>query len=175
MVDDAVRYSEEKHVLLIHSAGNDGENNDTSYYYPVAVYENGDTARNFITVGWSRSKFNERLAHPHSNYGARSVDLFAPGSDIFSTMPFDNYEFRSASSMSTAIVTGVAALLYSYYPSLSVTQVKSILMQSVFKPDIEVNRPGSKIKVGFRSLSVSGGIVNAYNAVRMAEDMMNKR
>ncbi|MGN6639487.1 MAG: S8 family serine peptidase [Mucilaginibacter sp.] len=122
---------------------------------------------NVITVGWNRPLFNERLAHPYSNYG-RIVDLFAPGSDILSTVPGNSYDYKSGSSMSAPVVTGVAALLLSYFPDLTTQEVKTILLRSVYKPDILVNRPESKIKVPFSSLSASGGIVNAYNAIVMA-------
>lgn len=175
LVDDAIRYAEQKNVLIIHAAGNEGNNNDTANYYPVAYYQNGKKAVDFITVGWSRPLFNYRLAHPNSGYGKKNVDLFAPGSDIFSTIPGNSYDYKSGSSMSTPCVTGVAALLLSYFPNLTAGQVKDILLQSSFKPDILVNRPGSKIQVPFSSLSVSGGIVNAYNAVKMAIAITDKK
>jgi subtilisin family serine protease len=152
----------------VHAAGNDGEDNDLWPHYPVADYESGGRARNVITVGWSRSKFDERLAHPFSDYGAHTVDVFAPGSDIFSAVPGDKYEYKSGSSMSAPMVTGVAALLLSYFPRLTALQVKEIIMSSSFKPITAVNKPGTKQKVSFRSLSVSGGIVNAHNAVLAA-------
>jgi cell wall-associated protease len=171
VVDDAIRYAERQNVLIVHSAGNDGDNNDTANHYPIAIYENGEKASNFIAVGWSRSLFNYRLAHPYSDYGKRNVDLFAPGSDIFSTVPGQGYDYKSGSSMSAPCVSGIAALLFSYFPTLSAAQVKDILLRSSFKPDIMVNRPGSTIKVPFSSLSASGGIVNAYNAIAMAIKM----
>ncbi|MDO3624592.1 S8 family serine peptidase [Mucilaginibacter sp. BT774] len=175
LVDSAVQYAELKHVLIIHAAGNDGNNNDTANYYPIAYYQNGHKASNFITVGWSRPLFNYRLAHPYSGYGKNNVDLFAPGSDIFSTVPGDLYDYKSGSSMSTPCVTGVAALLLSYFPDLTAEQVKDILLLSSFKPNIMVNRPGgSKIQVPFSSLSVSGGIVNAHKAVQMAIELSGK-
>lgn len=176
LVDSAVQYAEQKQVLIIHASGNEGNNNDTANYYPIAYYENGHKAANFITVGWSRPLFNYRLAHPYSGYGKNNVDLFAPGSDIFSTVPGDSYDYKSGSSMSTPCVTGVAALLLSYFPSLTAEQVKDILLRSSFKPNILVNRPGgSKTQVPFSSLSVSGGIVNAYNAVQMAIELSAKK
>lgn len=176
LVDSAVQYAEQKHVLIIHAAGNDGNNNDTANYYPIAFYENGHKASNFITVGWSRPLFNYRLAHPYSGYGKNNVDLFAPGSDIFSTVPGNSYDYKSGSSMSTPCVTGVAALLLSYFPALTTEQIKDILLRSSFKPDIMVNQPGgSKTQVPFSSLSVSGGIVNAYNAVQMAIALSAKK
>ena len=170
-VDDAIRYAEGRDVLIVHAAGNDGEDDDSIPHFPIATDEDGSRASNFLTVGWSRSGFNARLAHPYSDYGARTVDVFAPGSDIFSTIPGNGYDYKSGSSMSTPFVTGVAAILLSYFPSLSVAQVKEIIMRSSFKPDVQVNKPGTERSVPFRSLSVSGGIVNAYAAVAMAIDL----
>ncbi|MFB9842927.1 S8 family serine peptidase [Mucilaginibacter ginsenosidivorans] len=175
LVDEAVRYAEKKHVLIIHAAGNDGNNIDTTNYYPVAHYIDGKKAVNFITVGWNRPLFNYRLAHPYSNYGKYNVDLFAPGSDIFSTVPGNGYDYKSGSSMSTPTVTGVAALLLSYFPALSTEQVKKILLESSSKPATIVNRPDSKSPVPFNSLSVTGGIVNAYTAVKMAMTLAGKK
>ena len=173
LLDEAIQYAEHKKVLIIHCAGNDGVNIDSfyNYHYPMAVLDNGKKAAYFITVGWSRPLFDYRLAHPNSGYGKSNVDLFAPGSDIYTTASHDQYDSRSGSSMSTPVVTGVAALLLSYFPSLSANQVKDILLRSVFKPDQLVNKPGTKTQVPFRSLSVSGGIVNAYNAVELAIKM----
>jgi subtilisin family serine protease len=176
LVDEAVFYAEQKDVLIIHCAGNDGLNIDSAdnYHYPVAIYESGRKADNFITVAWSRPLFDYRLAHPNSDYGKMNADLFAPGSDIYSTVPGDRYDFKSGSSMSTPVVSGVAALLFSYFPSLSANQVKQILLASVYKPDQMVNRPQTKTQVPFSSLSASGGIVNAYNAVKMAIELTKK-
>lgn len=170
VVDAAIRFAEKRNVLIVHAAGNDGENidNPDNYHYPIAIYANGKRATNFMTVGWNRSKFDYRLAHPYSDYGAKNVDLFAPGSDIFSTVLDNSYDFKSASSMSTPVVSGVVALLFSYFPTLSTAQVKDILLKSSFKPETIVNRPATKTEVTFRSLSVTGGIVNAFNAVKMA-------
>ncbi|HET6252944.1 MAG TPA: S8 family peptidase [Puia sp.] len=172
IVDKAIMYAAEKNVLIVHAAGNDGANidSDTNYHYPIAIYENGDRANNFITVGWSRPLFDYRLAHPYSDYGKLNVDLFAPGSDIYSTVPNNGYDYKSGSSMSAPVVSGVAALLMSYFPSLTARQVKEILLKSVYKPNQLVNMPQTKIQVPFDGLSNSGGIVNAYNAVKLAID-----
>ena len=173
MVDEAIKYAERKNVLLVHAAGNDGVDIDSSknYHFPIAIYDDGSKAGNFITVGWNRPLFDYRLAHPYSDYGKLNVDLFAPGSDIFSTVPNNAYDYKSGSSMSTPVVSGVAALLFSYFPSLSVSQVKEILLKSTFKPNQMVNKPQTKTPVRFESLSVSGGIVNAYNAIKMAIEL----
>ena len=176
IVDEAVRYAARKNVLIVHCAGNDGVNidNANNYHFPVAVYENGAKAANFITVGWSRSLFNYRLAHPNSGYGKKNVDVFAPGSDIFSTVPGDGYDFKSGSSMSAPCVSGVAALLLSYFPKLSTAQVKDVILRSSFKPDVVVNMPGTQTKVPFNTLSATGGIVSAFSAVKMVISMTKK-
>ena len=177
MVDEAIVYAEAHHVLVVHCAGNDGVNIDSSYnyHYPVAEYENGNRAGNFITVGWNRPLFDYRLAHPYSNYGKMNVDLFAPGSDIYSTVPGNGYDLKSGSSMSAPVVTGVAALLMSYFPQLSIQQVKAILIQSAYRPEQLVNRPQTKTPVPFNSLSASGGIVNAYRAVQLAIKIVTQK
>jgi subtilisin family serine protease len=177
LIDEAIRYAEKKNVLIIHAAGNDGANIDSeaNYHYPVAIYDDGKRAGNFITVGWSRALFDHRLAHPYSDYGKLNVDLFAPGSDIFSTVPNNNYDFKSGSSMATPVVTGIAALLLSYFPDLSAKQIKEILLKSSFKPNQMVNKPQTTMQVSFDKLSVSGGILNAYNAVKMAIAMTENK
>jgi cell wall-associated protease len=174
-LDKAIRYAEKKKVLIFHAAGNDGSNNDLDNTFPNAYYENGKKASNFITVGWTRAKFDARLAHQFSNYGIKTVDLFAPGSDIFSTVLGNLYEGKSGTSMASPCVAGVAAILFSYFPNLSMQQVKDILLESTFKPDIMVNRLNSKEKFHFKSLSVTGGILNAYNAVKMAISIADKK
>jgi len=173
LLDEAIQYAEKKKVLIIHCAGNNGVDIDSfyNYHYPMAIYDNGKKADHFITVGWSRPLFDYRLAHPNSGFGKFNVDLFAPGSDVYTTAPHNQYDSRSGSSMSTPIVTGVAALLLCYFPSLSTEDVKDILLKSVFKPDQLVYQPGTTTLVPFGNLSVSGGIVNAYNAVELAIKM----
>ena len=146
IVDEAILNAEKKNVLIIHSAGNDGVDIDSAfaYHYPVALYEDGTKAGNFISVGWSRPLFDYRLAHPYSNYGKMNVALFAPGSDIFSTIPDNGYDFKSGSSMSASVVSGVAALLFSYFPSLTAIRVKEILIKSTFKPNQILHVPFAK-------------------------------
>jgi cell wall-associated protease len=175
VLDKAIRYAEKKKVLIFHSAGNEGNDNDLDNPYPNAYYENGKKASNFITVGWSRAKMDARLANQFSNYGTKTIDLFAPGSDIFSTVLDNLYDSKSGTSMASPCVAGVAAMLLSYFPNLSTDQVKDILLQSSFKPDILVNRLNSKEKFSFKSLSVTGGILNAFNAVKMAIEVSDKK
>ncbi|UHG92359.1 S8 family peptidase [Spirosoma oryzicola] len=168
-VDAAIRYAEEHDVLIVHAAGNNGENYDSVPAYPSARYENGQIAQNVLVVGNSTWRLNEGLAAYSSNYGLQTVDLFAPGTDILSTVPNNQYASFSGTSMAAPHVAGVAALLRSYFPKLTAVQVKDIMLRSSYKPNIEVRKPGrSGRPVPFGSLSKTGGLLNAYEAVKMA-------
>jgi len=172
LVDDAVRYAESKGVLLVHAAGNDGEDIDVTPNFPNATIGAGERAKLWIEVGASSWKGGNEVAAPFSNYGQTRVDLFAPGVDIFSSTPGDKFERQSGTSMAAPVVSGVAALLMAYYPELTAADVREILIATVTKlPDLQVVPPGGtpSARVPFSSLSVTGGIVNAYEAVKMAE------
>jgi subtilisin family serine protease len=123
-------------------------------------------------VGASTKEFNENLVARFSNYGKKNVDVFAPGLEIYSTFPNNTYEISQGTSMASPQVAGVAALVRSYYPNLSAKQVKQLLMESGIEASFNVILPGSRTeKVPFSSLSVSGKIVNAYNAMLMAQQL----
>lgn len=168
-VDAAIKYAEEKDVLLVHAAGNNGENVDSLPTYPRPEYEDGTIAKNYITVGNSTRRLGSALPASSSNYGTR-VDLFAPGTDIDATTPHNTYQSLTGTSMASPCVAGVAALLRSYFPNLTAVQVKDILLKSSYKPDVMVRLPGRAggPMVPFKTLSKSGGIVNAYEAVKLA-------
>jgi subtilisin family serine protease len=129
-----------------------------------------------ITVGASSKDTGFALTASFSNYGQKEVDLFAPGVNIYSSVPGNNYEFDSGTSMATPAVAGIAALVLEYYPDLTAEQVKDILMRSVTSLKGKmVNKPGSKEKTDFSKLCVSGGIVNAYKALQLAASMTSKK
>lgn len=171
-VDEAVKYAESKGVLLIHAAGNDGEDLAVAQNFPNRMYADGSSAANWIEVGASSWKAADSLAAPFSNYGSAQVDLFAPGVDILSTMPGDAFEAQDGTSMAAPVVTGVAALLMAYHPQLTAADVKRILLETA-TPHRErtVLRPGAGDPVQFGTLSVTGGVVNALEALRMADRM----
>ena len=180
-VDSAVAYAEQKDVLLVHSAGNENYNLDSITVFPNAnLVGYKKTATNFVTVGASSDTLitEGNIAADFSSYGKQTVDLFAPGVKIYSTLPGGNtYGNQDGTSMAAPIVTGVAALLRTYYPSLTAKQVKTILEKTVFTPTATAPclQPGnSSIMVPFNTLSKTGGIVNAYNAVVLANSMVNK-
>jgi subtilisin family serine protease len=129
-VDDAVKYAESKGVLLVHAAGNDGKNLDTSYNYPTPNLLDGTVAKNWITVGASGPKNSggEDLAASFSNYGKKEVDVFSPGVKIYATVPGGNqYQNLQGTSMASPVVAGIAAFIMEYYPALSAQQVKSVM------------------------------------------------
>ena len=174
-VDEAVKYAESKGVLLIHAAGNSADDIDEVIHYPCKKLLSGKTAKNFMDIGALSWKPDDEIAAPFSNYGKKTVDLFAPGVDIYSTVPdLNKYKDASGTSMAAPVVAGVAAVLKSYYPSLTPKQIIKILMKSSRKDykNKKVIKPGSKDEmIEFKELSKSGGIVNLYEAVKMAEKM----
>lgn len=184
VVDEAVRYALKNDVLLVHAAGNDGKEVTNLNNFPTDRFEKrgflnlfgSKYADNWIEVGALNWKTGETLAAPFSNYSPEYVDLFAPGMSIYSTTPDNGYEDLQGTSMAAPVVAGVAAMLRSYYPDLTAEQVKSILMQSAVKDRTKVKKPGSKEDmVSFSTLSVTGGIVNAYEAVKLAEQTKGKK
>jgi cell wall-associated protease len=172
-VDDAYRYAESKNVLLVHAAGNDSKNVDTTYNFPNPFYIDGKgRANNIITVGASGDKKNGGLTASFSNYGKKEVDVFAPGVNINSTIPGgDTYGNASGTSMACPVVAGIAALLLSYYPNLTAIQLKEAIEKSAVISKEKVNNPETKEKVLLSTLSKTGGFVNAYQAVKYAGNM----
>lgn len=182
-VYDAIKYAAKKDVLIVNAAGNDGNNIDVEKTFPNDAPDLvNEIADNVLTLGAMSSNYNEKMPASFSNYGKLNVDVFAPGVDVYSTTPENEYRKLSGTSMAAPSAAGVAALVRSYYPGLTASQVKHILMNSGTKIDLQVMKPGSRSAanpngemVPFSDLSVSGRVVNAYNAVRMADRMVNGR
>lgn len=172
-VDKAVKYAEEKDVLLVHAAGNDGVDVDKNIFYPCRKFTNGKKANNWVEVGALSWKKGSDLPAAFSNYGKKTVDVFAPGVDIHSTKSGGGYIDESGTSMASPVTAGVAAVIRSYFPNLTAKQVKKIIEKSADKDykDQKVKKPGDKTEVKFSDLSSTGGVVNLYNAIQMAEKM----
>jgi subtilisin family serine protease len=171
---DALKYASDNNVLLVHAAGNESENNDTIVHYPTKELKGKGTVENFLAIGANEIKANKNLPATFSNYGKTTVDLFAPGYEVISIAPKDKYSVASGTSFSAPVTTGVAALLWSYFPEKSAAQIKEAMMKSVSdlgnkKVYIPGGR-GSKTKVLFSDLSVTGGVVNAYLAYLYLRD-----
>lgn len=178
VVDDAVKYAISKDVLLVHASGNDNMNLDldNSKNFPNKMYadKSGTAAPNWIEVGASGPINDNSLKASFSNYGKTTVDVFAPGVRINSTTPNSTYTEEDGTSMASPVVAGLATLIRSYYPQLSAAQVKNIIMESVVKINHNVDLTvGKKEKtIPFSDLCISGGIVNTYNAIKLAESMI---
>jgi cell wall-associated protease len=168
-VDDAVKYAASKGVLLVHGSGNDGVDITKNIFYPNPVFLDGTRAGNYLTVGASGDPTTGGYAANFSNYSYSEVDLFAPGTYIYSTAPGNRYLGADGTSLASPVVTGVAALLKSYFPELTPAEMIRILKESGHTVESEVYLPGeSEKKTSFSKLSSSGRIVNAYEAVKLA-------
>ncbi len=174
-VDAAVRYATERGVLLVHASGNDGENLEVAaghHNYPTAYYGDAtnDATRSstWLEIGASSADV-AGLAAPFSNYGQTRVDLFAPGARVMSLAPGGGVQTADGTSFAAPVTAGVAALVMAYFPDLSAEQVRQILLDSATRyADDEVATPGGELPARFGTLSVTGGVVNAAAAVRLA-------
>ncbi len=183
-VDKAIKYAQKSDVLLVHAAGNDGKDNDATENYPNDSYVKKRFLRknkvkyvkNWIEVGAASWEKGEKIAAPFSNYGADKVDVFAPGMQIYSTTPDGTYQNQQGTSMASPVVAGVAAVLRSYYPTLTAEQVKDIIMKSAVPVEGMVIKPGTDDeKVPFKNLGQSGGLINAYEALQLAAKTKGKK
>lgn len=173
-VHAAIRHAEEKGVLMVHAAGNDGTNIDKTPNYPHPRYSfQKQPCSTWLTVGASTHSGDDKFIAVFSNYGKKEVDLFAPGARIWSTKPGSTYEFEDGTSMAAPVVSGVAALLKAYFPQITAVQLRDLLVSTsrtypklkVLAPDADYNP--TKL-VNMSKISVTGGVVNAYDAVERA-------
>jgi len=170
-VYDAMKYAEEKGVLLVHAAGNDAANVDTEPNFPAVRYPfQTEDFKNLLTIGASTRFAKGNLAASFSNYGIGSVDVFAPGDDIYNTIPGNKYRDLQGTSMAAPMVSGVAAFLKAYFPELSMFQIRAIILESATPMGNTLQTlPGSDQKIAFSTMSKTGGVVNLQNAVKMAQ------
>ncbi len=177
MVDEAIKYAEKNNVLIVTSAGNDNHDMDrkTKFNYPDDRDSNRkEFVSNFIKVGGTSANVNNELMYSMSNYGAQNVDLFAPAEDIYTTVPNNEYKYDAGTSLAAAITSKVAGILYSHYPDLTSKEVKQILTESGVGYKFKVKLPtreNPEQQVPFSQLSKSGKVLNAYNALIMADSI----
>lgn len=185
-VDEAVKYAQSKGVLLVAAAGNESRNADSAIHYPNRVMLDGSIATNWIAVGASSdpsidqitpsdgSPFSSYTA-AFSNYGKSQVDVFAPGTRIYSTQPGNSYGNLDGTSFSSPIVAGIAALIMEYFPQLTAEQVKFAIEKSATPLTADVLKPGTNEKVKLADLCKTGAIVNAYEAIKLASTLKAER
>lgn len=166
VVDEAIAYAASKDVLLIHGSGNESTNTTKTPGYPNPNLQDGGYAENWLEIGASGRKKGKKLAAGFSNYGKSTVDMFAPGVKIYATLPGNKYGYEDGTSMASPVSAGVAVLIRSYFPHLNAEQVKAVMMKSTMPYIGDVRIPGHKKNyIGFKELSISGGVVNADRAV----------
>ena len=172
-VDSAIRYAASKDVLIIHSAGNESYDLNVKSVYPnpySTVFK--DKANNLITVGASSDPIiAESILTDFSNYGNQIVDVLSPGNKIYSSLPNQNYGYLNGTSMSAPILSHIAALIRSYFPKLSAIEVKTILLQSCWKPEDENTLfpiPQKDQAKKLNEMSAEGGIINAALCIQNA-------
>lgn len=173
-VQKALKYADKKGVLVIHASGNNALNIDDEIFYPNPFIGKKRIA-SFLVVGASDENGNPAK---FSNYGKKQVDVFTPGVFIKSTIPGNAYTAKEGTSMASPMAAGVAALLMGYYPELSASQVRDIMMQTAItrRGDIVSRSLGyfsnKREDIPFSSLCAAGGIVNAFEAVKLADRMV---
>ena len=166
---DAMKYAEKKGVLLVKAAGNDNQNIGENEYFPTNFMKQSDEkpfVSNMIVVGASTNN-SQNLRARFSNYNGKMVDVFAPGQEIYSTVPDAKYEYLQGTSMASPVVAGAAAVLWAYMPSLTPQQIKEALVKTVNKSTVNANVDSN---ANFDQISVAGGVIDLYKAAQYAYD-----
>ena len=166
-VYEAFKYADSKGVLLIHAAGNDAKDIDVEPNYPTSMYSfQTEQLDHFVTIGASTKNKGSELVASFSNYGAKGVDVFAPGFEIFNAVPQSEYMNLQGTSMAAPMVAGAAAMLKSYFPKLTMKEIKEIMYETSIKyPKVE----------GFAEKSVTGGVINIYKAAKACKKRSKKK
>ncbi|WP_218398372.1 S8 family serine peptidase [Alteromonas lipotrueae] len=153
-LENAINTAAQAGILFVAAAGNAKQDNDTAElpHYPssyVTKNDNDEETNSLIAVA-SITSNDEDSGY---SYGIKSVDIAAPGSAILSTIPHNRYKVKSGTSMATPYVTGAAALVWSYNPELTPSEMKELLMTY------------GEASLWAASRTVSGNRVNVYNAL----------
>ena len=174
-VFDALKYADAKDVVFVHAAGNDSKDIDIEDNYPNDSEDKvKEISNSFITIGALNYEFGTNMVAGFSNFGKLNVDIFAPGVKIYATTPDNTYEYLEGTSMASPNAAGVVAMIRSYFPKLNAAEVKNILLESGISINKDVKVGGVKGgKKPFSSLSKTGKIVNAYNAILLATEKSN--
>jgi subtilisin family serine protease len=171
-VYNALRYAEENDVLFVHAAGNSGQNLDEYPNYPANMFPFQNVPfTNYLSIGASTRNHDGSLAAGFSNYSTTRVDIFAPGAEIYNTVPDNNYQELQGTSMAAPMVSGVAALLKGYFPKLSMVEIRQVILDAGDDfAETDQAQPGTGDMVKFKTLSATGKVVNVLAAVKLAEE-----
>jgi len=160
VVWDAFKYAEDKGVLLVKAAGNENEDVAEHLAYPTNFKNVADEkpfVNNVLVVGASTNK-NSALRASFSNYNKKMVNVFAPGEEIYSTVPKNEYKYLQGTSMASPVVAGAAAVLLAYMPNLKPYQIIEALVKS--------SNPSTEN--GFTDYSQAGGVIDLKKAAEYA-------
>jgi len=179
-VTKAMRFAEKEGVLVVKAAGNTSSFVDEHKHYPVRQISKRRELKNVIGVG---AISPDGKPAKFSNYGQENVDLFAPGVAIYSTVMDNKYQSFDGTSMASPVVAGVAALIWSYYPELSVQQLKDVILNGVTsrkgvivgkKKVYKTKRKRTIKPIEFSKFCLTGGILNARKSIILADEIVNK-
>lgn len=177
-ISEALRYAEGKGVLVMVPTSEYAVDLSKDTFFPNRWMAGGKELTNLMVVASSDKSGNPSMS---SNYGKKEVDLYAPGIDIYTTYTGDTYQTGKGAGLAVATTAGVAALIKSYYPHLTGSQIRDLLLKNVTpRADVEVEK-GIRLASGqqsqdlflFGDLCLSGGILNAYQAVVAADKLQN--
>jgi len=169
LLEAAIKHAMDKDVLIVHASGNQGQLLEGGYY-PRGIYRDGVKVKAWLEVGASGPANDSSLVLSASNYGKAIVDLLAPGVKIRSCSPGNGYSEQSGTSMAAPVVSGMAAVLRSYYPEYSAERIKEIILSSVQPVEHLVMTP-SGVMLPLTEICASGGIANLYRALEKAENL----
>ena len=175
-VDEAIQYAEKKGALILSPAGNRHHNLDSTLVYPNQIPAAGPVAKNWVVVGSSTHQLNENLISTFTGYGKKGVDILAPGTMVFSATPGNHYSMGSDCLYATSVVSGIAAMVWSCFPTLTAADIKKAIRESAYlQAGLQVRKPGSGKKTTLDQLCITGGIINAKKMVFVAEKLAKKR
>lgn len=174
-----LKEAEKKGAIVIVPAWNTSIDMDKVEFFPNRKMSKDKELTNLMIVASSDKKGNPVM---DTNYGANTLDIYAPGTDIYSAYMGDTYRTGTGEGLAAATVAGVATLIKSYFPKLTGSQIRDILLKSVTsRKGVEVekgirvdDRPSQDLFL-FDDLCISGGIVNAYQAILEAEKMNSQK
>jgi len=160
VVWDAFKYADDKGVLLVKAAGNENEDVAEHLAYPTNFKNVTDAAPfvdNVLVVGASTNRNNE-LRAGFSNYNKNMVNVFAPGEEIYSTVPNNEYSYQQGTSMASPVVAGAAAVLLAYMPNLKPAQIIEALVKT----------SNTSTENEFGQKSQAGGVIDVKKAAEYA-------
>jgi subtilisin family serine protease len=160
VVWDAFKYAQDKGVLLVKAAGNENEDVAEHLAYPTNfknVTDDKPFVNNVLVVGASTND-NNALRAGFSNYNKKMVNVFAPGQEIYSTVPHSEYKYLQGTSMASPVVAGAAAVLLAYMPNLTPAQVIESLVKS----------SNASTANDFGNYSEAGGVIDLKKAAEYA-------